>query len=367
MIKRFAQLLAGVAMLAGTQVAAQSCGGTYVVQPGNTMTGIVDNLYKDTKLWTRVFQANAATIGSDPNRIRVGQRLTMPCIGGLPTGLEGGTTATAEARPTVQLDTGITTATTAAATTVGDTLNVRILTAGDFAPYSDRELPNGGMLTDVVQNAFEASNDVDGFNIYWVEDWAAHLDPLLSESILDVGFPWYKPDCDGDPDQFRCATFHFTDPMFELLILLFTHKDRPMVFRTDDDMLGKRLCRPSGWFTHDLEKNGRNWVSQGRITLEQPDSVEDCFDMLEAGKVDAVAMNEFTGRIAMKDLDLAGTVEIVQSRPLSIEGLHVVVAKDHPRAAEMLQAANAGLRNIKDSGIYQRIMDDHLTRIWADF
>ena len=41
---------------------------------------------------------------------------------------------------------------------------------------------------------------------------------------------------------------------------------------------------------------------------------------------------------AIKDLELADTVEIVQSRPLSIEGLHVLVSKDHPRADEMLAA-----------------------------
>ncbi|MGB0799689.1 MAG: LysM peptidoglycan-binding domain-containing protein, partial [Planktomarina sp.] len=60
MIKRITQLLAGAALMVGTQAAAQTCGGTYVVQPGNSLSGIVDDLYKDNKLWTRVYQANAA-------------------------------------------------------------------------------------------------------------------------------------------------------------------------------------------------------------------------------------------------------------------------------------------------------------------
>lgn len=367
MMKRIVQLLAATAICtAGSQVAAQTCGGTYTVKGGDTMSGIVDDLYNNSTLWTRVYQTNVDVIGSNPNLLRVGQRLTMPCINGLPEGLTGGVDVNA-ALPDVELDTTITTATTAAATSVGDVLNVRVLTAGDYAPFTHQDLPNGGMLTDVVQNTFEASTDVDGFNIYWVQDWSAHLDPLLSESMLDVGFPWFKPDCDGDPSQYRCANFHFTDPMFEMLILLFTHKDRPVAFASDDDMIGKTLCRPAGYFTHDFEKNGRNWLSEGKVKLETPATVKGCFDLLEEGKVDAVALNEFTGRTAVKDLELADTVEIVQSRPLSIEGLHVLVSKNHPRADEMLEAANSGLRAIKDNGVYQRIIDEHMSRVWESF
>lgn len=367
MIKRIAQLLAGVAFLAGSQAAAQSCGGTYIVQPGNSLSGIVDNLYKDSKLWTRVYQANAASIGSNPNRIRVGQTLTMPCINGLPTGLSGGVEVNAAARPAVQQSDSITTATTAAATTANDVLNVRVLTAGDYAPFTQRGILNDGMLTDVVQNAFNASEDVNSFKIHWVEDWSAHLNPLLTEAMLDVGFPWFKPDCQGDPSQYRCENFHFSDPMFEMLILLFTNKDNPVAFTKDDDMIGKTLCRPAGYFTHDFEKNGRNWISEGKVKLETPATIKECFDMLAEGKIDAVALNEFTGRTAMKDLELADTVEIVQSRPLSIEGLHVLVHKSHPRAQEMLDAANVGLRQIKDNGTYQRIIDEHMTLIWEAF
>lgn len=367
MIKNISRILAFSTLLAGGQVAAQTCGGTYTIQPGDSLSGIVDDLYKDIKLWTRVYQANSNTIGENPNRIRVGQKLNMPCIDGLPTGLEGGTETASAPRPTVVQSETITTATTAAATGANDVLNVRILTAGDYAPFTQKGILNDGMLTDVVQNAFAASDDVDSFKIHWVQDWSAHLDPLLTEAMLDVGFPWFRPDCEGDPTQYRCENFLFSDPMFEMLILLFTHKDRRLLFRTDNDMIGKTLCRPAGYFTHDFEKNGRNWVTEGKITLKQPATIKECFEMLQEGEVDAVALNEFTGRTAMKDLNLSDTVEIVQSRPLSIEGLHVLVHKTHPRAQEMLDAANAGLRNIKDNGTYQRIIDEHMTLIWEAF
>jgi hypothetical protein len=49
------------------------------------------------------------------------------------------------------------------------------------------------------------------FGISWVNDWAAHLNPLLLTRAFDVGFPWARPDCDGSADldatsQFRCKS-----------------------------------------------------------------------------------------------------------------------------------------------------------------
>jgi len=155
--------------------------------------------------------------------------------------------------------------------------------------------------------------------------------------------------------------------MFEILVLLFTSKDRPFAFNSDKDIEGKTLCRPKGFFTHDLEGSGRLWLTKKLVTLKQPLSMANCFEMLEEGTVDAVAINEFSGRASMKTLDLADKVDVVQSRPLSIEGLHVVVGKAHPQADEMLALINKGLNDIKESGDYQRIIDSHMTRIWADF
>ena len=69
---------------------AQSCGGIYKIKGGDTLSGIADNQYEDARKWSAIFNANREQIGDSPNKIRVGQRLNLPCINGLPTGLEGG-------------------------------------------------------------------------------------------------------------------------------------------------------------------------------------------------------------------------------------------------------------------------------------
>jgi len=52
----------------------------YVVQPGDTLSTIAGKHYGDVGpgAWRKIWEANRETIGDDPNRIRVGMRLTLP-------------------------------------------------------------------------------------------------------------------------------------------------------------------------------------------------------------------------------------------------------------------------------------------------
>jgi putative glutamine transport system substrate-binding protein len=63
------------------RVAAKApTGGEYVVQPGDTLSTIAGKVFGDVApgAWRAIWQANKATIGDDPNRIKVGMRLTLP-------------------------------------------------------------------------------------------------------------------------------------------------------------------------------------------------------------------------------------------------------------------------------------------------
>lgn len=88
--------------------------------------------------------------------------------------------------------------------------------------------------------------------------------------------------------------------------------------------------------------------------------------MVAKGEADAVAINEFTGRSVMKEHGLAEQFQVLP-QPLSILGIHAVVHKTHPRAEEILALVSKGLKDVRDDGTYQRIIEDHLSRIWAEF
>ena len=219
------------------------------------------------------------------------------------------------------------------------------------------------MLTEIVKAAFDASPAAAPYTLNWENDWSQHLYPLLDETRFDMGFPWFKPDCAATPDHKRCVNFHFSEPLVDLVILLFSNNAAPLKFEKDRDLVGKTLCRPAGYFIHDLDRPGRKWLEQGVVDLKQPDTPEACFEMLIAGAVDAVAMNEFVGVQTMFDLGLEAQVTPLDM-PLSEEALHVVISKSHWKGTTHLYRFNAGLRALKQTPKYNEIVNRHLAHFW---
>lgn len=343
--------LGGLLMLAASlpvSVAAQECGGRYVVQAGDTLSAIAERFYGDAAKWAALKDENRDIIGQSVADVRVGMALNLPCIDGRPVDV---TLAGRDAAPGPAAGAGA--------------RAISLLTAGDRAPFTDRALPGGGLITEIVTAAMEAAAPPRGFAIEWIEDRGAHLTPLLSGALMDMGFAWTRPDCAAVPDAPLCRDFLFSAPLFEMLDVLFTPAGASLDCDAQHDMTGARLCRPRGWPTDDLDRPDRRWLSEGDVTLAQPASVMACFDMLVAGDVDAVAVDEFSGALARASAGLAGQVTVNRARPLAIRQLHVIVHNSHPQAKDLIEMVDAGLRDIRASGRFQQILDDHLGRFWA--
>lgn len=320
---------------------AQSPCEEYAIRSGDNLSRIARASLGDARKWTFIYQTNIEVIGQNPHLILIGDVLRIPCIN------------------EADEDAGV------AGWTGGDDKPLTLLTANDYAPFTDRSLPAGVLVTEIVDRALATTIGSDEYGIVWRDDWSQHLSPLLSERTFDMGFPWLRPDCAATPDEERCRNFVFSEPMFEMLVLLFTERRGGIQFTRDADIVGKTLCRPSGYYTHDLDKDGRNWLRDDKIRLLMPSSVEDCFRLLQEGLVDAVALNEFTGRSAIKAMGIENDIRIVQSRPLSIEGLHVLVHRDHPEAERLIGLVNEGIRSLREDGQYQAIVDRHMNAFWS--
>lgn len=339
--------------LTQTPAEAAKCGSNYIVKRGDTLSEISQALYGTATKWRTIFKANRKRVGGSGRLISVGQRLKIPCLPG-------------QAR--------LAAATPAEVTQVAfvDAVKeIALLTADDYRPFTDRALPAGGMITDIIDSALKRSsieNDGPGHKISWVNDWTAHLTPLLVKNAFDMGFPWLRPECEqyeklDKPAKFRCDTFHFSSPVFEIIVRFFVNKDSAFEFKSDAEVEGKRICRPAGYFTFDLDKEGRNWVKDDKIILLRPQRVEDCFQLLKNKEVDAIAINEFTGYEAISKLGLGDAVRTIQE-PVSLLSLHVVIPKTHKQADAFLDYVNNSLGRLRETGAYDRIVDRHLVEFW---
>jgi polar amino acid transport system substrate-binding protein len=359
-MKRYILMTATAVGLFAGAASAETCGGVYAVQRGDSLSLISDSLYKNAGMWTAIQQNNIDKIGSNPNNISVGMKLNLLCLNGLPVGLEGGVELAAAAAAATTIEAPVITSGTGVRIE-----RINIVTGDDYAPFTDRKLDNGGLMTELVQRAMEEAAPAEGFAIHWVNDWDSHLPTLLEQGLVDMSFAWSEPACDMLPDDYRCQNFIFSESLFEILELAYYDKSRPVTFDKDSDMEGKILCRVSGYSTHELDKDGRNWLKDGKIKLERPEKVGDCFQLLVDGKVDVVQIDEFAGMVAIKEMGLGDRVEPLP-RPISVEPLNVLIHKGNPRAEELRDMLNRGLAKLKETGEFQRIAGEHLSRFWAE-
>ena len=350
-------LLAPTALQAAEPI---ECDTKYTVQANDTLNSIAERAYGLANKWTLIFYANQKQFGNSPVLV-LGNQLKIPCLKSAPAATAvaatSGTTKTSKpSRIAVSRIKG----------------DIQLLTAGDYRPFTDQALVRGGMITDLIDRALgllKENSDGPGYQISWVNDWSSHLDPLLVRKVFDLGFPWFQPACDryaelDEPARFRCDRFFFSRPVFEILVLFFTRKESGFTFASDQEVEGKRLCRPTGYFTFDLDEQDRNWVKDDKVTMIRPKNVEECFLLLMRGEVDAVAINEFTGRAAITKLKIDDDITVIE-RPVSLLSLHVIVAKTHPRARTYLHYINSSLDSLRQSGAYDEIVDEHLSRFWA--
>lgn len=365
-LKRALLLAASLCALSTASVSAQTCGGNYKVKRGDSLSLIADSQYKNAAMWTTIYQSNLDSISS-PNDIRVGASYRLPCVEGLPVGLPGGTEIAAPKNAAIPRLVEQVSAPAVRRKQVDSDAPIRILAGDGYAPFSDRLLFSSGIMSDLVNRAWGSAPIAADHKFYWVNDRSAHLDPMLSEGMVDVAYPWIKPQCEADATNAICTDYIYSDAMFEMLVLLFTQKGSDFTFNSGADLAGKRLCRPRGLQLTTLVGADADWLRNNRVTIMQPDTAQECFARLVRGEADAVALNEFSGRTVINDMGLKDQVEIVLSRPLSIQSLHVVAHASNPRAGDLIAAFDQGLETLRENGEYQRTIDTHMSSIWAGF
>jgi polar amino acid transport system substrate-binding protein len=360
MKKTLAAIVLSLSAFGAHGAAAEDCGGIYTVQRGDSLSFIADRLYKNASLWRLILSQNIASIGEKPSNLRIGMKLELTCVDGLPVGLESGT------MPGSNIPTAAKNPVPVPVVATPEARRLNILTANNFAPFVGKSLHKRGFLVDLVNTAMQAEELEEGHAIHWVDDRTAHMEPLLSNALLDAGFPWYKPNCEAFPGNASCLNYLFSEPLFETLRMVFTDASDPVDFENNAKIEGKTFCQVEGYDTAVLDAEGRNWLSEDKIELVYGETPTECLEMVLNQDADAVVLNEFTGRTTIKRMDVNDSIHVVPA-PIQIDAFHMVVHKFHPEADKVMATINDGLEKIHDNGKYQAIVEDHMARIWADF
>lgn len=338
--KRLVALFAflALAILSAKPLLAQDieCDAHYTVQPGDTLTEISQIVYGRATNYQMIVDYNPGVL-VNPNEVPIGMDLYIPCEQG---------SAPGEVPELAETP---------------DRANVRILTGTNYPPYVDRGLPAGGFSFELVEQALQFRDQPADYQIDVIDDWGAHLTTLLAGGAYDLAFPWFLPDCSqrdrlGDAGQWRCVNLHFSQPLHEIVVAFYIRDEDTGEIRTASDIEGKRLCRPDGYFTHDLAVKGLMPPKIIRVAGSDP---TDCFERLVSGEVDVVTLNADTADQNISRLGIENEVsELIDLA--TIETLHVVGMRTNPKTRTLLLRIDQGLNGLHKNGIFTDLAAKHL-------
>lgn len=334
-----AALTVGISAIAATPAEAQSLCSEYTIVRGDTLSGIARTAGVQGG-FQLLFSANAGVLSS-PNILEVGQVIAIPCADGSLPGA---------AASVVSIATPVTTTATNRPAT--------FVTASGYAPFTDEDLPEGGMITQMITRSMELGNPDQEFRVVFVNDWGSHLTELLPSGAFDMGFPWFLPDCTkvdllSEPNARRCTFFDASEPFYEAAVGWYTLNGSPFAAMTEyDQLFGATLCRPDGWFSFDLEGEG---LTPPNVEMVFARSEEACWEMLQAGEVDVITYDALPAEEDYTELGIADQVTDIPALASSVT-LHVFTPKDNPNGKAYLETVNAGLEQLRLSGEWFEIV-----------
>lgn len=346
---------------------AQSQCEEYHVKAGDSLRMIAAMAFGDGSRYTEILDANKELIEYSGNTITVGMTLEIPCDAApvidtlasaetlLETDLTGDIALLAwvPTTPTLKTNSG---------SSFLMNREIRFVTGSNYAPFTHRDLPQGGLFTEMVATAMSRSDDTRNYSITFEDDWESHIKTLLPAGEFDLSFPWFKPNCDrvdrlSDEMATLCNDYNFSDPFFEVVIGYYARKDsRYAQAQTAIDLIGARVCRPASFFTFDLDEMG---LVSPAIDLYRPATPEDCFVGLRNGEYDVVTLSAEAAERATLEL---GTTDqtVALERLASIETMHVIAPKSNPICRTAITLLNQGLMEMADNGEWFSIASRHL-------
>jgi len=330
-------LFLSVSVLSPTEAEAQNipCDTMYETKQGDSLSKIAGQAYGRTTAYQKIFDYNPGKLQS-PSRVPIGVELYIPCEGSTDA---GALPEIAEAKS-------------------GD---LKILTGSEYPPYVDKGLDNGGFSFELVERALQYGSGKTDYRIDVINDWGAHLQTLIADGAYDLGFPWFQPDCSqrdklGESSRWRCDNLRFSEPLHEVVITFYGRTGEVEGISKAADAKGFKLCRPAGYFTHDLEVMG---LVPPAIIRVAGDSPTDCFERLVDGEVDLVSVNADTSDQTITELNIRNEVsEVIQLA--TIQTLHVVGLKTNPKTRINLLRVNKGIIGLRKDGTFVQLAARHL-------
>lgn len=214
------------------------------------------------------------------------------------------------------------------------------LTGEESPPYLSRSAENNGAMAEVVRAAFQASNCAVTFNI---RSWArAIADTKQGVQDALIGAAWSEE---------RNLAFLYSSPYYSRPLLLLKKKSLTLNWSkvTDLHAYTFAIVRDSFFSMafNESQKLGvirvADDISVIRLVLNDRISL----GVIEEKVARSLIARHFPAKAHLLDFS---------PKPLATNNTHLIVSREHPNGAKIIQAFNDGLAAIKANGLYGQIL-----------
>lgn len=228
---------------------------------------------------------------------------------------------------------------------------VRIVSGPHYPPFAADYLPDNGLGPFLVARVFEAGGKAVTSHF---RPWKRAYRETL-QSKYDAILPYTET-----PERKR--DFLFSKPVFRVHGFVYVRSDSPINAESLEELKGYTYCNPLGF------ADGRAVAQmevEGHITRLSPASLENCFKMLVAGRVDFIKTNPHVAHYMANQHDLSTDDIRALTFIVETETLHVMIPRTHANGKALIQAFNQALTRMEETGQTRELRQDYLQRVRA--
>ncbi|XLZ71392.1 transporter substrate-binding domain-containing protein [Massilia sp. SR12] len=222
------------------------------------------------------------------------------------------------------------------------------LTAHEYPPFMSQSLPYGGLLTRIVREAFKAANvEVE------IESLSSNNRVItgVMVGLYDGAYGWaHSPERDRKLHYSKSSIFTFR-------MVFFHRREMDIPWDSLADLGRYQIGATLG--NHYSEEFS---LLQAQRKLRVQEAASDLNNMrkLLLGRIDLFPMEEEAGQmLLLQSLKPAEQAQIAfQGRPIALIPTYLVLRRDLPNAAELLERFDQGYKQISDSGQLARILGE---------
>lgn len=217
------------------------------------------------------------------------------------------------------------------------------LVASPWPPFNDRSLPNNGLASDLVSTALAKA----GYATDYAEvPWARAVKGLRQGRYDVLINAWHSEE--------RARFGYFSQPYLINRIRFLRRKGAAVEFQELVDLYPYRIAVMRD-YAYSPEFDGDRLLTKVIVS-----SFESGARMVSAGRVDLMLEDELVGRYHLgRELSAIRDELEFLPRPLSENGLHLLISLSRPDHQRIAEAFNRSIEAMREDGSYAAIFARH--------